>query len=156
MRTVGKWCVSKAARAGLWRRMEHVNRSDSQLDVLGVVHYIVAGFLGLFGLLPLLHVAMGAALLSGRFPFGGTANTPPGFPAAFGWFFIVFGLLFICVAEAMALTLAFAGTYLRQRRRWLFCVVIDAITCALFPFGTVLGVVSLVTLSQPEVKARFL
>lgn len=145
------------ATVRLRQRMENTDRPDSQLDALGVVHYIVAGFLGLFGLLPLLHVAIGVGVLSGKLPFGGTANAPPGFPpAAFGWFFIVLGLLFICLAEAMALTLAFAGTYLRQRRRWLFCVVVDAITCALFPFGTVLGVVSLVTLSQPEVKARFL
>jgi len=76
--------------------MENTDRSDSQLDALGVVHYIVAGFLGLFGLLPLLHVAIGVGVLNGRLPFSGTANAPPGFPpAVFGWFFIVFGLLFI-------------------------------------------------------------
>ena len=35
------------------------DRWDSHLDTLGVVHYVVAGFVGLFALLPLIHVAMG-------------------------------------------------------------------------------------------------
>ena len=66
------------------------------------------------------------------------------------------GLAFVCVGLAVATALAFAGTFLRQRRRWLYCVIVDAIVCSLFPFGTVLGVLALVTLSQPEVRARFL
>ena len=129
--------------------------SDSQLDALGVVHYVVAGFIGLFGLLPLFHVAMGLGIVSGHFPFAPHGQAVPEFPPMFGWFFVAFGALFLCAAQAMAVTLAFAGTYLRQRRRWLFCVVVDAVACSIFPFGTVLGVVTLVTLSQPEVKARF-
>jgi hypothetical protein len=38
----------------------------------------------------------------------------------------------------------------------LYCVVVDAIVCSLFPLGTVLGVLALVTLSQPEGRARFM
>ncbi len=135
--------------------MVPVEPLDSQLDVLGVLHYVVAGFVGLFGLVPLLYVAIGVGVLGGKFPVGSTANTPHAFPAAFGWFFIIFGLFVICIFGALAVTLAFAGTYLRRRRRWLFCVVVDATACSFFPFGTLLGILSLVTLSQPEVKARF-
>jgi len=129
--------------------------SDSQLDALAVVHYVVAGFIGLVGLMPLLHVAMGLALVSGHFPFGPPGHPPPDFPPMVGWFFVAIGGVFVLVAQAMAVTLAFVGTYLRKRRRWLFCVVVDAVACSIFPVGTALGVVTLVLLSQPEVKACF-
>lgn len=132
-----------------------MSSSDSQLDALGVIHYVLAGFVALFGLMPLIHVAMGLGMVSGHFPFGPPGHARPEFPPMFGWFFVVFGGVFILAAQAMAVTLAVAGTYLRQRRRWLFCVVVDAIACSMFPFGTALGVVTLVVLSEPEMKARF-
>lgn len=133
-----------------------MNRSDSMLDALGVVHYVVAGFVGLFGLLPLVYSAMGVAILSGHFPLGPQASRPPPeLPAFFGWFMIVLGAGFCAAALALATALAFSGTYLRQRRRWLFCVVVAAIACSLFPFGTVLGVLTIVTLADPAVKGGF-
>ena len=133
------------------------DRWDSHLDTLGVVHYVVAGLVGLFALLPLLHVAMGLGIVTGRFPFDHHAASRTGeFPAFFGWVFVILGLTFVCIGLALATAVGFAGTFLRQRRRWLYCVIVDAIACSVFPFGTVLGVLALVTLSQPEVRARFL
>jgi hypothetical protein len=133
------------------------DRWESHLDTLGVVHYVVAGFVGLFALLPLIHVAMGLGIVTGSFPFNHhAARGGEQFPALFGWIFVVMGLTFVCLGLALATALGFAGTFLRQRRRWLYCIVVDAIACSLFPFGTVLGVLALVTLSQPEVRARFL
>ena len=133
------------------------DRGEAHLDTLGVMHYVVAGFVGLFALFPLIHVAMGLGMVTGAFPFDPhPARGGEQFPAFFGWMFVVMGLAFVCVGLAVATALAFAGTFLRQRRRWLYCVIVDAIVCSLFPFGTVLGVLALVTLSQPEVRARFL
>jgi hypothetical protein len=132
------------------------DRWDSHLDTLGVVHYVVAGLVGLFALLPLIHVAMGLGIVTGRFPLDHhTARAGQQLPALFGWMFVVIGLMAICLGLALATALGFAGTFLRQRRRWMYCVVVDALACSLFPFGTVLGVLALVTLSQPEVRARF-
>jgi hypothetical protein len=131
------------------------DRWDSHLDTLGVVHYVVAGLVGLFALLPLFHVAIGLGIVTGRFPFDHHAVAGQRAPALFGWMFVVIGLMAICLGLALATALGFAGTFLRQRRRWMYCVVVDAVACSLFPFGTVLGVLALVTLSQPEVRARF-
>jgi hypothetical protein len=131
------------------------DRWDSHLETLGVVHYVVAGFIALFALLPLLHVAMGLGIVTGAFP-GPGPGVRDGFPPFFGWLFIALGLTFVCLGLALATAVGLAGTYLRQRRRWLYCVVVDAIACSIFPFGTILGVLSLVTLSQPEVRSRFL
>ena len=132
------------------------DRWDSHLDTLGVVHYVIAGMVGLFALLPLLHVAMGLGIVTGRFPFGQHPQVGGDqFPAFFGWMFVAIGLMAVCLGLALAMALGFGGTFLRQRRRWLYCVIVDAIACSVFPFGTVLGVLALVTLSQPEVRARF-
>jgi hypothetical protein len=98
---------------------------------------------------------MGLGIVTGAFP-GPGPGVRDGFPPFFGWLFIALGLTFVCLGLALATAVGLAGTYLRQRRRWLYCVVVDAIACSIFPFGTILGVLSLVTLSQPEVRSRFL
>ncbi len=36
-----------------------------------------------------------------------------------------------------------------------FVIVIAALSCAFFPFGTVLGVFTIIILSKPEVKSLF-
>ena len=51
--------------------------------------------------------------------------------------------------------IAFAGRCLRRRRRYTFCLVVAAISCAFVPFGTVLGIFTLVVLTRPGVKPMF-
>jgi hypothetical protein len=80
---------------------------------------------------------------------------PPDFPAVFGWVFVVLGLGLCCALLALATALVCAGNFLRQRRHWLYCLVVAALSCAWFPFGTVLGVLTILVLARPEVKARF-
>jgi hypothetical protein len=55
----------------------------------------------------------------------------------------------------MAGFLAIAGRCLARARHWTFCVVMAAISCAFFPFGTVLGVFTIVALAKPEAKELF-
>ena len=47
------------------------------------------------------------------------------------------------------------GLQLRQRRRHTFCVVMAAIGCAFMPFGTVLGIFTLIVLTKPTVRSLF-
>jgi hypothetical protein len=46
-----------------------------------------------------------------------------------------------------------AGRFLAGRRRRDFCIVIAALACAITPFGTVLGVFTLVVPMRPSVQA---
>jgi len=99
---------------------------------------------------------MGLAVISGRFPLPhGSRGAPPDFPPFLGWFLVAFGLAFCLGFLALATALILAGSFLRQRRRWTFCLVMAALSCAWFPFGTVLGVLTILVLARPEVKARF-
>ena len=47
-----------------------------------------------------------------------------------------------------------AGSLLRRRRR-IFCMVMAAITCVFVPFGTMLGVCTIVVLKRPSLRETF-
>lgn len=106
--------------------------------------------MGLFALLPLIHVTIGLLIF-----FGGMNAEGGGPPAAFGLLFVVIGGLFVVVGLTVASLVVLSGRYLSQRRRHTFCLVVAAVECMFVPFGTVLGVLTIVLLIQDEVKALF-
>jgi hypothetical protein len=123
----------------------------SHLRLLSIFHYVLAALGGLFSLVPILYVVMGAAMLSGA--FDGDGRNPP--PHAFGWLMIAMGAAFMLAGFTYVVLVALAGRYLARTRHWTFCVVVAAFSCAFFPFGTVLGVFTIIVLARPEVKAAF-
>ena len=131
----------------------YLNPSQDQqhLDLLGIFHYVVAGISALFSLIPVIHLAMGLAMVTGHFPH--TPGEPD--PAMFGWIFVAIGAALILFGLAFSALLAYAGRCLRQRRRYTFCLVMAAISCAFMPFGTVLGIFTLVVLTRPSAKSLF-
>jgi hypothetical protein len=127
-----------------------------QLKLLSVFHYVIAGITALFSLLPLIHLFMGLAIVTGRMPMEHHgAQAPPMDPQLFGWFFVGFAAVFILAGMTLAGFMAYAGRCIAQRRRHLLCLIVAGISCSLMPFGTVLGVFTLVVLLRPQVKALF-
>lgn len=124
---------------------------QNDLDLLAIFHYVLAALSALFGLFPALYVAMGVAIATGRFGDG----RHPGPDRWFGWVLAALGLALILGALAYAGLLVLAGRSLQLRRRRTFCLVMAAVSCAFVPFGTVLGVFTIVALSKPEVQALF-
>ena len=61
----------------------------------------------------------------------------------------------IAAGLAFAASLFFAGRSLARRRHHLYCVVIAGLECFLMPFGTVLGILALITLESASVRALF-
>ena len=55
----------------------------------------------------------------------------------------------------LAVTTFFAGWRLAQRRARPFCLWVAAVNCFFFPFGTALGIFTLVVLSRPEAREAF-
>lgn len=126
-------------------------QDQQHLDLLGIFHYVVAGLGALFSLIPVVHLAMGLAMVTGHFPH--KPDEPD--PAMFGWIFVAVGGAFILFGLTFSALLAYAGRCLRQRRRHTFCLVMAAISCAFMPFGTVLGVFTLIVLTRASVKPLF-
>ena len=121
------------------------------LRLLSIFHYVVAGLAAMFSLLPMIHLALGVAMISGHFDAPGK-DSPP---AALGWLFVVLASTVILCGLTFAACLALAGRFLDQRRRYLFCLVVAGFACMFAPFGTVLGVFTIVVLVRPSVKAAF-
>lgn len=120
-----------------------------RFTLLGVFHYVLAGFSALFGFVPLIHVTLGVMMLAGRL----TGPNPP--PRELGYFFVAFGVAASLFMWGMAVAKAACGYYLRVQRHHTFCLVVGAIECLNMPLGTILGVFTIVTLADPQAEAMF-
>ncbi len=126
-----------------------MKEDERNLDLLAIFHYIVGGLTALFSCFFLIHVAMGIAMLCGAFD---GKDAPPKF---FAWFFILFPGVFILAGWTLAGFIVAAGRKLRRRVSRTFCLVVAGIECILMPFGTVLGVFTIVMLMKDSVKEMF-
>jgi len=122
-----------------------MSRQDlDHLNVLAILHYVLAGLSALFSLLPLLYVVLGFAIL---------AQGGPG--AQVGLFFvIVFGIIAAYFVLSAILSLV-GGIYLHRRKGRTFCFIAAAISCVHVPLGTVLGIFTILVLSRESVKELF-
>ncbi len=119
------------------------------LRLLSVFHWVLAAMAAAFSLLSIFQIALGATILRGTID---SANPPPD---VFGWLFVGIGVLFLAAGFSYAAALVVAGRFIAQARHWTFVIVVAAVSCAFFPFGTTLGVFTIIVLSKPEVKALF-
>jgi hypothetical protein len=121
------------------------------LRLLSVFHYVLAGLSLFCSCFPLLYVGMGLAVAFGALQDDG----PDGVPVFVGWLFVGIGLFLLVLVLAYAIALIAAGRSIARQRNWVFCMVVAGLSCPWFPFGTALGVFTLVLLSKAEVKALF-
>lgn len=132
--------------------MDRRDQDDQYIRILSIFHYVVAGLAALFSLIPVIHLTLGIAIVSGAIK-----EPREAFPLSMmGWFFIVFASCAILCGLAFSVCLFLAGHYLNRRRRYIFCFVMAALACMFMPFGTVLGVFTLILLTRDSVKAQFL
>ena len=130
---------------------ELVDRDVEHLRLLEWAYYIMAGVTGLFSLLALLYIGLGAAFASGAIP----DKSSSGDPRIVGLIFLIVGVVALVIGLASALLLYLAGRYLRNRRHRIFCIVVAVLCCLQFPWGTVIGVWTIVALNRPSARALF-
>ena len=121
--------------------------------MLAIFHYVVAGLAGLLAFFPLFYSVIGGFLLYAAQHSGPGNQQPP--PALLGWIFIVLGAVFFIAGLAMAICILIAGRCLSRRKDYSFALVMACIECLFVPFGTILGVFTIVALSREPVKALF-
>jgi len=131
-----------------------MNQEDAEhLRLLSIFYYVVAGLAALFSCIPILHLVFGVLMLTGVLPI-----REPGaeqMTTVMGIFFVTFSILAIAVGLAFAVLLLFTGNYLKKRVHYTFCLVMACVACVFMPFGTVLGVFTILVLVKPSVKAAF-
>jgi len=131
-----------------------MDRDTEQLNLLAIFHYVVAGLAALFSVFPLIYTAIGIAFIFAA--RHGTAKPGEELPPEFlGWIFAVLGLVLFVIGIVMAICILIAGRSLALRKRYSSVLVIACIECLFIPFGTILGVFTIVALSRESVKASF-
>jgi hypothetical protein len=143
--------------AGTWQVREtyfstgetEMNQDTEHLKLLSIFHYVVGGLTAIFACVPLIHFFVGLGLATGAF------DDTPGEARMMGGFLMVFAGGFILAGWALAVAIAIAGRNLARRTRYTYCMVVAGIECILMPFGTVLGVFTIIVLMRDSVKALF-
>jgi hypothetical protein len=123
-----------------------MNRDEQHLKLLSIFHYVVGGLKALFTCIFFIHFFIGIAMLIGAIE---------GAPSVVGLIMVAMAVVFITFGWALSVCLIIAGSSLAKRKRYTFCVVIAAISCMFVPFGTILGVFTIVVLMRPSVKELF-
>ena len=131
-----------------------MNQDAEHLRLLAIFHYVVAGLAALFSLFPLLYTTIGAIFIS--VARHGTPKPGEELPPEFlGWIFAGVGSFLFLLGVAMAICILIAGRCLSRRKCYSFALVMACIECLFVPFGTILGVFTIVALSRESVKALF-
>jgi hypothetical protein len=129
-----------------------MTRDEEHLRLLSIFHYVVGGLAGLFALFPIIHLTLGLVMVFAPDKFAGKGEPPPAF---LGWFFVIFAAMFIVLGWTFAAFVLTTGRFLAQRKHYLFCLVMGGVECLFMPFGTVLGVFTIIVLMQEPVKLLF-
>lgn len=124
------------------------------LGLLVLFHYLIGGIGLLFSLLPLAFVVVGTLALTGRTRFAGANGTPA--PPAEIWLVMLMATVWIVVGLTLSTCILRAARFIRRCERYRFCLAVATAACVLVPAGTVLGVLTLLVLQRPTVKATFL
>ena len=131
-----------------------MNQDKEHLHLLAIFHYVVAGLAAAFSFFPLLYTTVGAIFIFAA--RHGTAKTGEDLPPEFlGWIFAVLGSLLFLIGIAMAICILLTGRSLALRKRYSFALVMACIECLFIPFGTILGVFTIVVLSRESVRGSF-
>ena len=130
-----------------------MDRDTEQLNLLAIFHYVVAGLAALFSFFPLFYSVIGGFLLYAAGHPGPNNQEPP--PAFLGWIFIVLGVILFLAGITIAICILIAGRCLSLRKSYSFALVMACIECLFVPFGTILGIFTIVVLSRESVKALF-
>lgn len=133
-----------------------MNKDLDNLKTLSIFHYVVAALVALFSCIPIIHLTVGIMFLSGAFPEPPKQPDQPDFPIKlFGLMFTIIPLVIILGGWTLAICTFIAGRKLANHQSYTFCIVIAGILCTFMPFGTVLGVFTIIVLMRDSVKELF-
>ncbi|MBE2214847.1 MAG: hypothetical protein IAE82_13320 [Opitutaceae bacterium] len=137
--------------------MRDQRKTDAaNVRLLAIFHFVLAGFsiLGIGGLA--LHYLMMHSIMTNPAMFPAPQGGPPppdpeAFFAFFRWFYVIMAGVMIAAGIANLIS----GFCLLRRKARLFSMVVAGFDCMAFPFGTVLGVFTLIVLARDSVRELY-
>ncbi len=130
--------------------LEETQQDRDDLRGLALFHYMMSGFAALVAIAAFVY-----AVIATYWPAPGM---PPGFspPADESLVrFVALRAALVGSALAMIVLALVAGRCLNRRRWYRFCVAVAVVECFFTPFGTLLGVVTIMVLRRASVKRTF-
>ncbi len=148
------------------------NSNDlSHLKTLSICHYVWGGLTMLFSCIFIVHVVMGIWLARGgpaNATWTTTTNSGVNFnsplvtqqssapPPAFGYIMAAMGGCAVLFGWALGTMTIISGRRIAHQRSRIFSMVMAGINCISFPFGTVLGIFTIVVLARDSVRQLYL
>ena len=143
-----------AGYAPVWRDQRRIDADH--LRLLAIFHYVLAG-LGVLGIgfLALNYAMMGTMMSNPRMWPSVPNGPPPAFFAGmfgiFKWFYLFLGVWIIVRSVLNVLS----GWHIARRRWRIFSLVVAGLDCLSLPFGTALGVFTLIVLQRDSVRSAY-
>jgi hypothetical protein len=125
---------------------------NEHLRLLSIFYYVKGGITALFACIPIIHAVLGLVFIFAPQAFGHGNDQPPAF---LGWLFLILGGFLILVGWTFAILAVITGRCVGRRKHYTFCLMVACIECVSVPFGTVLGIFTIVVLNRPSVKELF-
>ncbi len=125
---------------------------NEHLRLLSIFYYVKGGISALFACIPIIHVVLGLVFILAPQIFGHGNDQPPAF---LGWLFVILGSFLIFLGWTFAALVVIAGSCIARRKHYTFCFVVACLESLSVPFGTVLGVLTILVLNRQSVKELF-
>ena len=129
---------------------------EEHLKLLSLGYVISAAMTAFLALLALVYVTVGVSVAT----IVARKAQPPGnaeelSPAVVGWIIGVIGVGVFLIVGALAAAKLRVAFCIKKRKSRTFCMVIAAICCLGFPYGTALGVLTFIVLGRISVVRKF-
>jgi MFS family permease len=136
---------------------------EEHLNLLSIFHYIVGGLDIVLSSFFLAYVGIGIfiiiqpeALMEIQTSEGKLSETlPPPLLTAGGWLLAVFGAITVVSGWILGILTVISGRHIARRRTRIFSVVVAVINCLSIPFGTALGIFTIIVLTRPSVRRLY-
>jgi hypothetical protein len=118
--------------------------NEDYLKILSICHYILGIVMLCFSSFSLLYIFVGAMMMK---------QAKSDEERMIGIIFIIISACVALVSYTIDILMIAAGYYLSRRKKHKFCLIVSCMELIIVPFGTVLGVFTLIVLLKPEIKA---
>ena len=125
---------------------------DEHLRLLSIFYYVKGGISALFACIPIIHVVLGLVFIIAPQVFGHGNDRPSAFV---GFLFVILGGFLILLGWTFAILALITARCIARRKHYTFCFVVACVECLSVPFGTVLGVFTILVLNRQSVKELF-
>ena len=130
------------------------NNARRYLKLLSILHYFYGGLIGFFSLLFLFHFFVGLDIINSP-EFFSTETSGEVISKEWGYLFAIFGAIFVIISQITAITTICSGNFLRRHKNYSYSFIVAFLMCPFVPFGTALGVFTIIVLSRESVKKLY-